>query len=79
MAILTQHLQSLVEDRLGFVPENLSRAIAPLLAAERDTFVLAWLSATDEQHQAPADQWVLTEGQRDTFERFRLTMIEETA
>jgi hypothetical protein len=79
MAILTQRLQALIEDRLGFVPENLTRAISPLLAAERDTFVLAWLSATDDQHQAPAEQWVLTEEQRDTFERFRLIMIGETA
>lgn len=74
MSILTQRLQAALLDRLGYIPENLTRAISPLLAAQRDSFVWAWITAPPEQHEQPAEAWVLPEGQREAFETFRLTM-----
>lgn len=75
MAILSQRFQAYIEERLGYVPEGLAEAVAPLSAAQRDSFTAAWLSAPDSQHERPAEQWVLTEADRDAFETFRVAML----
>jgi hypothetical protein len=75
MAILTLALQADLLDRFGYIPTGLATAVSPLLAAQRDSFVLAWVRATREQHEQPANQWVLPEDQREAFERFRLTLL----
>lgn len=75
MAILTMSLSADLLDRLGYIPDGLTAAIGPLLAAQRDSFVRAWVGSSDEQHQRPAEQWILPEDQREAFERFRLIML----
>lgn len=75
MAILSKAFQAYVEERLGFIPDGLAEAVAPLSAGQRDSFTAAWLSASDSQHERPAEQWVLTEADRDAFETFRLAML----
>ncbi|PYY57766.1 hypothetical protein DEJ17_09710 [Curtobacterium sp. MCSS17_011] len=75
MAILSQRFQAYLTDRMGSVPEGLAEAVAPLTAGQRDGFTAAWLSASDSQHERPADAWVLTEADRDAFETFRVAML----
>jgi hypothetical protein len=78
MAIVTQALQAALTDRFGEVPTNLATAISSLTAAQRDAFTWAWMNASDEQRQRPADQWVLREEDRDAFTRFQNHMNEAT-
>jgi len=72
VAIVSKAYEALIEERLGYVPEAMSAIISPLSAAERDRFTLAWINASTEQRQEPADQWVLLVEDRDAFEQFRI-------
>lgn len=74
MAGLTIALTDALIDRLGEVPAALPTAISSLTARQRDSFVWAWLNATDEQRQRPADQWVLPEDDRLAFTVFQTRM-----
>ncbi|OII04306.1 hypothetical protein [Curtobacterium sp. MCBA15_008] len=74
MAGMSQAFQATVQDRLGYIPDGLSTAIGPLLAAQRDSYVLAYLTAPEEQRARPAETWLIPEEDRDLFETFRLHM-----
>ncbi|TDW50988.1 hypothetical protein EDF52_10276 [Curtobacterium sp. PhB42] len=79
MAILSKAYEVLVEERLGYIPEALSAIVSPLSAAQRDRFTLAWVNASDEQREQPADQWVLLVEDRDAFEKFRIGINQAVA
>lgn len=79
MAVLTIALTATLNERLGEIPAGLTTAISSLTAAQRDSFVMAWINASPEQRTRPATAWVLTEDDCAAFTTFQTNMNRDGA
>ncbi|MDP4333562.1 hypothetical protein Q7F20_09275 [Curtobacterium sp. A7_M15] len=70
MAGMSQAFTAMVQEKLGFIPAGLSTAISALTADQRDRYVLAYIYASEEQRQQPAEAWMIREDDQEPFAAF---------